>query len=153
MKTRDRLAAVWKARRRRKQCCRNCHFLAREDGAHSGQSLTNSWTEEEREKGQLAHEWSAAPKCRQGIWDTGVDPRLKATLEEILDKNRRNKCFFIEFAEGMLFDGAEKLRRMRYENQNLRRSVGIAIWGVYIAAFSALLNFIGLTRILKWLGI
>ena len=134
-----------------KHCCRNCHFLAREDVFDNGQRHTNTWTEEEREKGQIIkpERLASAPKCRQGIWDTGVDPTLTSKLEEILDQNRKNKCFFIEHDKGMLFDGADKLRRMRYENQNLKRSFVIAIGGLYIAAFSALFNFVGLDNFAK----
>ena len=93
---------------------------------------------------------SRAAKCRQGIWDTGVDPELNSKLGEIIDENRKHECFFIEHSEGMLFDGAEKLRRVRYENQNLKQSFVIAIWGLYIAAFSALSNFIGLDNFVKF---
>ena len=136
---------------RMKHCCRNCHFLAREDVFENGQRFSNTWTKEEREKGQMdaVPGLPRAAKCRQGIWDTGVDPTLNAKLEEILDQNRKNECFFIEHSEGMLFDGADKLRHMRYENQNLKRSLVIANWGLYIAAFSALVSFIGLDNFAK----
>lgn len=92
---------------------------------------------------------SRAAKCRQGIWDTGVDPELNSSLGEIIDEKRKGRCFFIEHSEGMLFAGAEELRRLRYENQNFKQSFAIAIWGLYIAAFSALANFIGLDNFAK----
>ena len=128
-------------KKQQEHCCRRCHFLTRED-ASSGQRFKFTWTKEEREKGQVKHKERFTPMCWLGIWDTGADPTLNTKLEEILDQNRKNKCFFIEHSEGMLFDGADKLRRMRYENQNLKRSLVIATWGLGIAAVAALLNFI-----------
>ena len=149
---RNRLVAFWKARRRKKYCCRNCHFLAREDVFENGQRFTNTWTKEEREKGQIRRpeELASAPKCWQGIWDTGVNPELNSKLEEILDKNRKNDCFFIEHSDGMLFKAATELHRMRYENRNLKKSLVIATVGLYISGIAAIFNFFSFTNVEKF---
>ena len=118
-----------------KHCCRNCHFLAREDVIERAGRFTNTWTKEEREKGQMATlpGLARASKCARGVWDTGVDPELKSKLDEILDQNRKGECFFIEHAEGMLFDAAKELHRIKYENQHLKKSYQFALWGLIIA--------------------
>lgn len=147
-----------------KHCCRNCHFLAREYPADSPRhrddvslvgdkpkSRRRSWTKEERETGQMKHEAIASPMCHKGIWDAGINPELNSKLEEIIDKNRKNDCFFIEYSAGMSFDGATELHRIRYENRNLKRSLIIAVIGLYISAGAALLNFIGFENFEKFL--
>ena len=118
-----------------RHCCRNCHFLAREDVFDPGQRMTNTWSKEEREKGQIIkpEQLASAPKCWQGIWDTGIDPLLKSKLEGILDKNRKDDCFFIEHSEGMSFDGAIELHRIRNENRQIKRSYRYTLWGLIIA--------------------
>ena len=118
-----------------KHCCRECHFLAREDVFEHGQRFTNTWSKKEREKGQIIRpeELASAPKCRQGIWDTGIDPNLNSKLEEIIDKNRKDDCFFIEHSEGMSFDGATELHRIKYENRQLKRSYRYTLYGLIIA--------------------
>ena len=118
-----------------KHCCRNCHFLAREDVFHPGQRMTNTWTKEEREKGRIIipEKIASAPKCWRGIWHTGIDPNLKSKLEELIDKNRKEDCFFIEHSEGMSFDGATELHRIKYENRQIKRSYRYTLWGLIIA--------------------
>jgi len=127
-----------------KHCCRECHFLSRKDSLHGH---TNAWTKEEREKGQIKHKERFAVMCQQGIWDTGADPTLNSKLEEILNKNRKGECFFIEYTRGMLFDTAAKLHRIRYENRNLKRSLWIATVGLYISGIAALFNFFGFDNV------
>lgn len=122
--------------KRIKHCCRECHFLTREypDGGR------RSWTKEERVTGQMKHKDAASPMCREGVWDAGIDPELVSELEEILDENRKNRCFFIEYSKGMSYDAAAKLQRMRYENRNLKRSYQYTLWGLGIAGVGLVFN-------------
>ena len=129
-----------------KHCCRECHFLAREYPADfprhrdeallvggMPQSRRMSWSKEERETGQMKHEKIASPMCCQGIWDAGIDPNLNSKLDELIDKNRKDDCFFIEHSEGMSFAGAIELHRIRNENRQLKRSYRYTLWGLIIA--------------------
>lgn len=101
----------------------------------SGNRRKIQWTQEERDQGQVAHaDHARSPICWRGIWDTGVNPELKSELEEVIYKDRKDDCFFIEYSDAMLFSTAEELHRIRYENRNLKRSLVIAIWGLYISA-------------------
>ena len=140
-----------------KHRCRDCHFLAREyppgfphhrdEMLLPGETLQNrrtSWTKEERETGQMKHEEIASPMCRQGIWDAGINQELTSKLEEIIDKNRKDDCFYIEYSEGMSFDGATELHRIRYEIRHLKKSYQMTWWGLIIAAFGLSIAAFGL---------
>ena len=129
-----------------KHRCRDCHFLTREyppdfprhrdEIALVGdmpQSRRISWSKEERETGQMKHEEIASPMCRKGIWDAGINQELTSKLEEIIDKNRKDDCFYIEYSEGMSFDGATELHRIRYENRHLKRSYRYTLCGLIFA--------------------
>lgn len=141
-----------------KHSCRNCHFLAKLRHDEAGK-FVYSWSKAEREKGQVDIEGIYSPFCRRGIWDTGISPELKSNLEEIINENRRDDCFFVECREGMSFPGAIELHKIRYETRHLKRSFFIAATGLYLSAFAALLNFIGFDNfkklvktIFEWLG-
>ncbi len=53
----------------------------------------------------------------------------KTKLEKILDKNRKDDCFFIEYHEGMTFPTAIELHRARNENRHLKRSYRYTLYG------------------------
>lgn len=136
-----------------KHCCRNCHFLVkgRPDYEDNFKTL---WDKEDRRKGQIKEKKTLLPFCSRGVWQTDGVPKLlpkqvETKLRKIIDKNRKDDCFFIEYSEGMSFDGAAELHHIRYENRQLKRSLTIAVWGLYISAFAALLNFIGFENLTK----
>ncbi len=52
----------------------------------------------------------------------GINPGSPSKLEEIIDKNRKNDCFFIEYSAGMSFDGTTERHRIRNEMQQLKKS-------------------------------
>lgn len=143
-----------------KHCCRNCHFLAREDVFEHGQRFTNTWTKEERKKGQITRpeELASAPKCWRGIWDTGVDPGLNSILEEIIDRDRENDgCSFIEHSEGMLFQAALELHNRRIElhakrdeDRRHRRNFLIATIGLFTSIIALTFSIIGFEDVEKF---
>lgn len=123
-----------------RHCCRNCHFLAKEHTDRTGRSLSGTWSAKERESMKIEDYYVA--KCAEGIWDTGIDPNLRESLHEILRKNRKGDCFFIEVQQGMLFPAARKLHRTRNENRNQWRSHRYAQWGLLIAAISLITSVV-----------
>ena len=134
--------------------CQNCHFLAKEHVDPQGRRSLFSWDTQERSDLQIKGYYSA--KCAQGIWDTGMDPNLNSRLPEILQKERRDTCFFIETQAGMSFPAARDLHKIRNENKNLKKSyryTQIGLWmvafGLLLTAFGLLLTALGL--ILRWL--
>ena len=116
-----------------KHCCRNCHFLARTDYFENGVSHTFTWSKEEREEGEPKYPEISAASCWRGIWDTGVNPELNTRLEEVIDKNRKNRCFFVEYDEdGMLFDGALELFKARNERRDRKQNVYFGVAGIVV---------------------
>lgn len=119
----------------KRKCCRNCHFLAKASRSPTdGTSFRFSWNEGERSDPSSLSDHYAA-ECAQGVWDTGIDPSLKAQLPDILRKRRWGSCFFIRVQQGMSFPAAEKLLKL----QKMRRSywyAGVAL----LISFGSLLT-------------
>lgn len=114
-----------------KKCCLNCHFLAKSRTNVAGQRERAFWNE--RELSQLHADHHFAEQCAQGVWNTGLEPKLKARLPEILQRNRGNSCYFFKRQPGMSFPAAEKLQAHEATNRADRKAT-IAIW-ISIATF------------------
>lgn len=134
-----------------KNCCRNCHFLVKhhrrpiyERNDPDSAWYTDSWNADERASGHppLNQEWTSA--CWRGIWDKRSHPRL----QEELDKERGEECFFFEWREGLHVKVARELQRREYDNLHLKRGyrhtqIGLAIAavGLVVSAVFQVLNF------------
>ena len=111
--------------RRAKRCCRNCHFLNKTYYNFHGHRGNLTWSKEERDNltvGNLGISSSYVESCWRGVWDAGIDPKLNEQLPELLTQNRGDTCFFIQYQEGMSYDGAIELQRERRLNGGNRRS-------------------------------
>ena len=124
----------------KRHCCKNCHFLAKDVVNEAGFRSSSSWNKDERDKLRVAELWAA--KCHIGVWDTGVDPALNSRLPETLLEDRRDKCFFIEMHEGMLFDAARELHKLRNDNRQLKRSFRYTQWALGISAVAIVANVV-----------
>ena len=133
-----------------KHCCRNCHFLAREYVHDNGERYTFTWTKEEREKGQIRHKEFGAPFCWRGIWHTGVSQEMNSRLEEVIDKNRKNSCYFIEHSDGMIFSAAEELLGKRKEDRRHKRNSFIATTSLCISIAAVIFSIIGFEDVEKY---
>ena len=76
------------------------------------------------------------------MWSEKFDQSLAQPLKNILLQDRRGRCFFVEFQEGMSFEGARELHKLRNDNAQLKRSYRFTQWGLGIAAASLLLNLV-----------
>ncbi len=84
-----------------RHCCKNCHFLNktfRNEGGFEGQF---AWSKEDRDNLGVKDHYAAS--CWRGIWDTGIDPGLNSQLPDILARDRRDECFFVEHHPGMSY--------------------------------------------------
>ena len=129
-------------------CCNKCHFLAKTHIDRGGVPHPFPWDEEERWNGHLSDHYSA--ECAKGIWSTRINPGLKESLNRILLENRKNDWFFIKTHDGMSFEIASGLHRLREDNRQLKRSYRYTQIGLGIAAFGLLANLV--MGILKALG-
>ena len=118
-----------------KHRCRDCHFLVHGDPHYYTNGDKESWDKGEREAGKIVSRVDTVPFCCRGVWHTRPGPGMSSEqretkLREIIDKNRKDDCFFIEYYEGMTFPTAEELHRTRNENRQLKRSYQYTLWGL-----------------------
>jgi len=66
----------------KKECCRNCHFLAKSTRAFNPKGSVFSWTIKDRENGKLDDKDYTA-ECYRGVWDTGIEPSLNTKLPDL----------------------------------------------------------------------
>ena len=125
-----------------KPCCKNCHFLAKDHIWPNGEVRSGSWSTEERENLRLAVEEDHRARCYKNVWNTGIDPTLKDRLGEVLLKDRKDDCFFIEEHPGMSFQAAYELFRIRNDNRQLKRSYRLTQIGLWIAALALVANVV-----------
>ena len=145
-----------------KHSCLKCHFLAKSQRLQSGFGEPRPWSREDRNIPWLSDDldtavsislWRSAwkPSCYKGIWQ--VDPAFGREglsddedqeeleeLEGLITSNRRDECFFIKYNEGMKFDTASELHRIRYDTRHLRLGYLLTIIGLWIAALAAAAN-------------
>lgn len=126
-----------------KHCCKNCHFLAKDvvilaPGKQQVHTLT--WDADERRN--LTVSTNHYARCEQGIWSTRIDPSLKSRFAELLTQDRRDQCFFVEVQDGMSFDGARALHKVRNDNAQLKKSYKLTQIALWIAATGVMGTFI-----------
>ena len=118
--------------------CRECHFLAKTHVDRMGKSDTHSWNTEERANLQIRDDYVA--ECKKGIWSRRINPRLN--LANIFSESRGDTCFFVKYGEGMSFDGATELHRLKNDNRQLKKSYRYTQLGLAIAAGSLFLSLL-----------
>ena len=121
-----------------KHCCRNCHFLAKRKKAYS---YNYSWTNEERERGQVGDDY-VGEFCWIGLWDKGKKPHLNCDLKKLLDKNRKNQCYFIEYLGeiDMSFPDIQELQRERNAGEARSQNTFFGKLGIYLAFVTIIIN-------------
>lgn len=136
-------------------CCKSCHFLVRiVPGIPPGRSDSSCFPLTDEERAELDADKPYATMCFKEIWTEhnirllAPDSNVSAQLEEIWNKNRKESCFYIKYAEGMTPEGAMELFRLRNDNRQLRKSYRYTQWGLGIAATGAF--FAGLENIVKY---
>ena len=67
---------------------------------------------------------------------------MEESLNRILLENRKDNCFYIETHDGMSFEAASELHRLRNDNRQLKRSYRYTQIGLWVAAGSLLANFL-----------
>ena len=132
-----------------KKCCRNCHFLTKSHVARDN-VYRGSWDGNEREQLFVPEPYTS--ECARGIWSTAIEPNLFFDLKDILLENRKDNCFFIEYHEGMSFQAAEELHRIRNDNRQLKKSYRYTQIGLWIAAVSMFIAAVPIAKpiIVEW---
>lgn len=130
-----------------KRCCRNCHFFAKRIVVLHRLNERIFLTLRPQERTNLKvdeMEWLA---CAQEVW--GADREVNGEeVREIVDKPRRDQCFFWVVQEGMSFEAAKVLQERAAEHRELKKSHWHTQIGLWIAAAGLLLSALyGLLRL------
>jgi len=122
------------------QSCVNCHFLVKQLRDMNGREYPVHPTQEERQRSRKDDfEWvkpcgsvSVSLTCHHGVWDEGYNFDKERRHDEIVRRNRKGFCFFLEYHEGMLFPAGEEIQRLREASRDRRLTVS----GLWIAAIA-----------------
>lgn len=78
-------------------------------------------------------------KCWKGVWP--YDPRPAAVRSRLLKD--RDDCFFLEYHEGMSFETAEEMFRLKKDHRQLKRNYYLALAGLILTVFMLLATVSG----------
>ena len=123
-----------------KHSCRNCHFLAKTHRSDNGEVHVFAWNTADLNTEKVKEPYSAS--CFLGVWDSGIEPSINERLNELLDENRKEFCFFMQAHPGMSFGAAKVLQQRSVENLHLKRSNLYTQIGLWIAAIALVANVI-----------
>jgi len=135
-----------------KRSCVNCHFLQRRDRFENGQEFQTNWKDHEIRNRKLDEigDLARVPICAQGVWDGGIDPSLSSDdrrLKCIVEKNRKDTCFFIKRDRLMKNDAAYRLWERSSENRAIKKSYKYTLIALVITGTGTLGNFfLGILR-------
>lgn len=128
-----------------KQSCVECHFLIKEDRVHHPPTR---WVLNDKEREAVRHgdfSWKNsvfALCCSRGVWDEGYQFDEAQRYQLLVERDRRNFCFFFCHRSGMMLGAAETLERREAETQEASRDRRLTIVGLWIAALALLFGTI-----------
>lgn len=96
-----------------KQACVDCHYFKKHNASNPNSIINHHQREAIRKKDFSWLNDAFALCCHRGIWDEGIDPELVNKRNEIIDKERKDTCFFYEFTSGMTFQAAQDLQKKK----------------------------------------
>lgn len=74
--------------------------------------------------------------CYRDIWDKLLKSDKSELFRIIKETERGNSCFYYEYKEGILFEGAVKLEEKQSKNAELKRQLLYSTVGLWIAGVS-----------------
>ena len=128
-----------------KHCCRNCHFLAYDFLSKEVIIGYFALPLNQEQRNGVSIPDDVRPFCFQKEWNSDDDPTYKETLQQVVDQNRRNKCFFWPYNEHISLGEAKskyerEVKIKKEKKNNLYKLIGLVISavGVIIAALGLL---------------
>ena len=130
-----------------KRSCINCHFLQRRDWLENGQEFHTHWQDHEIENRKLDEVGNLArvPICSREVWDGGIDTSLSEDskrLKGVVERNRKDTCFFIKRDRSMSNDAAYLLWERWNENRAIKKSYMFTLIALFITGIGMLINSI-----------
>jgi hypothetical protein len=129
-----------------KQLCVNCHFFEYVTRNERWEEHNYSLKRKERNeflKGDFNREKKHSYfRCYFHVWDEGTKSEKFDLYKEILQKNRRGKCFYFRHREGMLTDAARLMQEREEEYRRAHKDRILTIIGLWIAAIALIINIL-----------
>ena len=124
---------------RSKQTCSDCHFFVKgARGLPSSTPFVLNASNEERDLAKAGvFSWAEehySLACHFGVWDEGFNFDRAQRYEVIVQKDRRNFCFFWHFRPGMLLPAAKVLQEREARDRDAAKDRRLTIIGLWIAA-------------------
>lgn len=135
-----------------RQTCTNCHFFGKghkEKGSDEGVDFYVSIDERKTAiSGNNKFTKSQySVRCLMGVWDERFNTKDEDIIYRVAHHDRKGKCFFFPFDEGMMLDAAKELQKRSQEYSQLRRSNMYTRIGLWVAALALIINaIIGFTK-------
>ena len=125
----------------------------------TGDTGPRTWSEKERrlkfetdsERGDFYRFFNHEALCYKKMWKNLI--HCEEDLNEvILNTDREEGCFFVEYREGMDYEAAGELFHIENDNKQLKKSYTYTQWGLWIAAISAFVTALGvvISTIKSW---
>jgi hypothetical protein len=133
--------------------CVGCHFFIRERRIQGhDEPMTNHVSSPERVKARNGdYSWippDASLACSRGVWDEGYNFDRAKRHEIIVEMERKDFCFFLEFHPGMLLPAGAELQKRREELREAGRDRRLSLLGLWIAASALAVNAVlGIIRL------
>ena len=127
------------------QTCARCHFwIQRYIPNHGAKEFVLPVSSEDREQAMKRDfSWvldSSALACSRKVWDEGFEFDKSKRYEELVQRNRKDFCFFLRYRPGMLLPAAETLQARQTELQDASRDRRLTMFGLWIAAVALLVS-------------
>jgi hypothetical protein len=138
----------------RHQACVNCHFLIQLILETGGTPLlvTSQSRDSIRNHDYSWIAGSCILACYLGVWN---EAHIHGKLERndiIVKTNRKNKCFFRPYQNGMHLDAAKILQERKARDRESSRDRKLTIFGLFIAAIALVLTFLKDVGLLDWIA-
>ena len=72
--------------------------------------------------------------CAYGVWDQGYNFDMSKIQDELVEKDRKNFCFFWKYRPGMFLPAAKILQEREAQARDSSKDRKLTIWGLWIAA-------------------
>lgn len=147
-----------------KQYCKDCHFLVAANAvAGLPHALTSLGIDDRQNLGGYLYGSNRVERylgCRKGVWGppSAKEEDYGTFALQHIHQDREDSCFFVEYQDGMLFETADELQKLHYQNRHLQKgyrdtqeglkltakNVRISAIALAISAAFSVLNFFGL---------
>jgi hypothetical protein len=78
--------------------------------------------------------------CNRGVWDKGHNFPASERHALLVERNRKNSCFYLRHAPGMSFPAAQKLQEHRTATVRSGATTRLTVYGLVVALVGVVLT-------------